>query len=61
MSKEYSSKEEYIRYISEKILHLETLDTRNRDRLDFYYLPVWQIKQALEDAYDAGFINGSNA
>jgi hypothetical protein len=40
--------------IATKILDLETLDTRNSDRLDFHELSVWQIKMALEAAYAAG-------
>ena len=40
--------------IATKILDLETLDTRNSDRLDFHELSVWQIKKALEAAFAAG-------
>jgi len=40
--------------IATQILNLETLDTRNSDRLDFHELAVWQIKAALEAAYNAG-------
>ena len=40
--------------IATQILDLETLDTRNSDRLDFHELSVWQIKKALEAAYAAG-------
>jgi len=40
--------------IATTILDLETLDTRNSDRLDFQELAVWQIKKALEAAYAAG-------
>jgi len=40
--------------IAATILGLETLDTRNRDQLDFHELAVWQIKKALEAAYAAG-------
>lgn len=43
-----------IEEIAERFLKVETLDTRNRDRLDFYNIPVWQIKAALEAAYNAG-------
>ena len=35
-------------------LHLETLETRNRDCLDFHDMAVWSIRQALEAAYEAG-------
>lgn len=37
-----------------EILGLETLERRNRDRLDFHDLSVCQIKKALEAAYLAG-------
>ena len=40
--------------IAGKILGLETLETRNRDSLDFHDLSVWQIKKALEAAFQAG-------
>jgi hypothetical protein len=35
-------------------LGLETLETRNADRLDFHDLAVWQVRKALEAAYLAG-------
>ena len=40
--------------IATQILNLETLDTRNSDRLDFHELSVWGVKAALEAAYAAG-------
>lgn len=40
--------------ISENVLGIETLKTRNSDSLDFHNLAVWQIKEALEAAYQAG-------
>lgn len=40
--------------IAEKVLHLETLETRNSDSLDFHEHAVWKIQQALELAYIAG-------
>ncbi len=33
---------------------LETLETRNSDRLDFHDVAVWAIRNALEDAFEAG-------
>ena len=33
---------------------IETLETRNSDRLDFHDVAVWAIRAALEDAYAAG-------
>lgn len=40
--------------IAQEHLDIETLKTRNRDVLDFYDLPVWRIKVALQAAFDAG-------
>ena len=33
---------------------IETLETRNSDRLDFHDVAVWAIRAALEAAYAAG-------
>jgi hypothetical protein len=33
---------------------VETLETRNRDALDFHDVAVWSIRQALSEAYAAG-------
>jgi len=33
---------------------IETLETRNSDRLDFHDVAVWVIRAALEAAYAAG-------
>ena len=35
-------------------LHLETLETRNSDGLDFHEVAVWSIRAALEAAFEAG-------
>jgi len=35
-------------------LFIETLETRNSDRLDFHEVSVWGIKSALMAAYEAG-------
>jgi hypothetical protein len=43
--------------VAQKHLELETLETRNSDSLDFHTLSVWQIKEALEEAYSAGARN----
>jgi len=40
--------------IASKVLGLETLQTRNMDSLDFSDQAVWQIKEALQQAYQAG-------
>jgi len=43
-----------INQIARDVLHLETLETRKLDALDFHELGVWEIKQALIAAYEAG-------
>jgi hypothetical protein len=35
-------------------LFIETLETRNSDRLDFHEVSVWGVKSALMAAYKAG-------
>ena len=40
--------------IAKKHLHLETLETRNSDSLDFSEQAVWAIKDALDEAFKAG-------
>jgi hypothetical protein len=44
--------------IAKNILGLETLQTRNSDSLDFKEMSVWQVKEALEAAFLAGFKTG---
>lgn len=41
-----------------EILQLETFEVRNRDILDFHDLAVWQIVEALEFAYNLGYVTG---
>ena len=40
--------------IAQKVLGLETLETRYSDGLDFHDMAVWRIKEALEAAFEAG-------
>ena len=40
--------------IAKKHLNLETLENRNSDSLDFQDMAVWAIKDALQEAYEAG-------
>lgn len=40
--------------IAARHFHLETLETRNRDSLDFHEVAVWSIRAALEAAFAAG-------
>jgi hypothetical protein len=35
-------------------LFIETLTTRNSDRMDFHDVSVWGVKSALMAAYEAG-------
>ena len=50
---DYTMKNE-IEKIAAQILGIETLETRKMDSLDFSDQAVWQIKEALEAAYNAG-------
>lgn len=40
--------------IAKKHLNIETLETRKSDSLDFHDVAVWCLKDALQEAYDAG-------
>ncbi|HEM4250864.1 MULTISPECIES: DUF6900 domain-containing protein [Streptococcus] len=40
--------------IAQEELQVETLEQRWSDTLDFYDIPVWGIKKALERAYEEG-------
>lgn len=44
-----------IRQIASRVLRVPTLEARNSDRLDFHEVGIWQLREALETAYDAGF------
>lgn len=46
--------DELLAEIAKKHLSLETLETRNSDSLDFHEVAVWAIKDALQEAYEAG-------
>ena len=35
-------------------LFIETLETRNSDRMDFHEVSVWGVKSAMMAAYEAG-------
>ena len=45
--------------IAERHLFLDTLETRNSDRLDFHEHAVWAIRSALEAAFEAGHRAGA--
>jgi len=40
--------------IAQRQFRIETLETRNWDRLDFHDVAVWAIRAALEEAFEAG-------
>ena len=40
--------------IAQRQFRIETLETRNWDRLDFHDVAVWSIRAALEEAFEAG-------
>ena len=40
--------------IAQRRFSLETLETQNSDRLDFHDVAVWAIRDALEEAFEAG-------
>lgn len=40
------------------ILGIETLEERKMDSLDFPEVAVWNIRWALERAYEMGFVKG---
>tara|TARA_Y100000588_G_C13516610_1_gene611748 strand:+ start:138 stop:338 length:201 start_codon:yes stop_codon:yes gene_type:complete len=46
--------DEAVKAIARETLGIDTLETRNSDRLDFHELPVWKIREALEIAFRAG-------
>ena len=46
--------------IAKERLHIESLEKRWSDSLDFYDCAVWNIKEALEEAYKAGLEAGKN-
>jgi hypothetical protein len=48
------TKTDAIQAITTITLDIGTLETRNSDSLDFHDLSVWQIREALEQAYEAG-------
>ena len=48
------TREQEIVELAQRILKIETLETRNSDALDFHELAVWTIQEALDAAYEAG-------
>ncbi len=54
MATNQNSTNERLEAIARRTLGIETLAARNSDSLDFHEVSVWQIKAALEAAYEAG-------
>ena len=46
--------------IAQKHLFIETLETRNSDRLDVHDVSVWGVRSALEAAFKAGVELGAS-
>ena len=46
--------QDQIEEIAKRNLHVETLHVRHQDRLDFYDLAIWNIRNALVEAYTLG-------
>ena len=44
--------------IASNVLSLDTLETRHNDSLDFKDQAVWNIRKALEQAFQAGYDEG---
>jgi hypothetical protein len=44
--------------IAQKNFNIQTLESRKMDNLDFHEVAVWQIKDALNDAFLAGMQTG---
>lgn len=55
------TKADILAAIARTELGIDTLATRNSDRLDFHDVAVWSIREALSTAYDAGKIAAKNA
>jgi len=49
-----STVDELLASIAKTMLHIDTLETRKSDSLDFHDVAVWSVKAALEAAYRAG-------
>jgi hypothetical protein len=40
--------------IAFRVLRIRTLDTQMKDSKDFHEVSVWDLREALEEAYNAG-------
>ncbi len=48
------ARDQLLQTIATDLLFIETLETRNSDRLDFHDVSVWAVKAALRAAFEAG-------
>ncbi len=48
------TKKKAIEQIAKQTLGISTLKTRKSDALDFHEVAVWQVREALSLAYEAG-------
>jgi len=48
-------REQILEAIAREMLGIETLATRNSDRLDFHEVSVWSLLEALRLAYSSGY------
>ena len=53
-SKKEPTVDELLAAIAQATLHIDTLETRKSDSLDFHDVAVWSVKAALEAADRAG-------
>jgi hypothetical protein len=53
-SKKEPTVDERLAAIAKATLHIDTLEIRKSDSLDFHDVAVWSVKAALEAAYRAG-------
>lgn len=54
-----TDKQKLFEDIAREHLHIETLKTQDRDKLDFHDVSVWAVRAALEAAYQAGRADAS--
>lgn len=49
---------EIITQIAKDVLNIDTLETQNSDSYDFHEVSVWNLKEALIEAYIKGLTKG---
>jgi hypothetical protein len=60
-SKKEPTVDELLAAIAKEQLHIDSLETRNSDSLDFHDVAAWSVKAALEAAYRAGLAAAKEA